>query len=284
MPASRVVVSALALGLLQCVLSPVAMWAQSGSTPAPAPQQGDASSRGDAQEHLQMASKLAEQQRVWDEIASHEGNLVMKESNRTKTPTATVITYDLFAPALPKEKRYTLVRWPLNGGMQAVRTGVTLGNEGRLLCAGKTPEECKVKEGENPQIAVKITFAKGEASRWALMSEDQASKALASLIPFPLVAQDKGCTLEAKLVTSDARVLMVTASGLPAGGDVPIVSSSAGVVASATWHMNENGKLNAVVVTEVPGKDGGDFSLQLKGSACEPAISLKWGKDSYHAE
>jgi hypothetical protein len=281
---SRAAVGVLAIGLLQSVLSAEVMSAQSGSAPVAGSQQGDASSQSAAQEHLQMASKLAEQQRVWDEIASHEGNLVMKESSRTKTATATVITYDLFAPALPKDKRYTLVRWPLNGGMQAVRTGVTLDGEGRLLCAGKTPEECKVREGESPQIAVKITFAKGEVSRWALMSEDQASKALASLVPFPLVAQEKGCTLEAKLVTSDARVLMVNASGLPASGDVPIASSSAGVVASTTWHMNDKGMLNAVVVTEVPGKDGGDFSLQLKGPTCEPAISLKWGKDSYHAE
>jgi len=233
---------------------------------------------------MQMVAKLAEQQHAWDEIAVRGPKLTLKEKGRKKTPTGTVITYTLTAPELPKDKHYALMRWPLAGSIELVRMGVTLDGEGRLVCAGKAEGECTVKEGESPVIEVSMSFARGETRRLALISEDKESKALASVMEFPIEGKDKGCTLEARLVTNDARVLMVHGMGFASNADLAMTSVSAGKPGGASWRANDKGEVNAIVETAVAGQESGDFSMHVKGPACDPEIALKWGRGSYHAE
>jgi hypothetical protein len=240
----------------------------------------------DEQKMLQVATKLMGQQHSWDEAAANSATkLIFKEKSRKKTDQGTVITYAVSAPDLPKDRHYSLMGWPLNREIAPLRGGITLNAEGSLLCTGKTPADCTpAKTGDDPVIDIALQFAKGEPKRFALISDDQKSKALATVVAFPITSKDANCSLEALLGTPDAQVMLITGRGFPPSVGVPISSDSAGEVSTAVWHVNDKGELMSMVLPKVRGKTSGDTTIFLKSPACAPKISFHWGKDTYHVE
>jgi hypothetical protein len=255
-----------------------------GLAQAPAP--AEKSGATDQQKVLQMAGKLIGQQHAWDESATNSATkLIFKEKSRKKIEQGTVITYDISAPDLPKDRHYTLMAWPLNREIAPVRGGITLDAGGRLLCTGKTPADCPAaKPGDDPYINIALQFAKGEAKRFALISDDQKSKALASVVAFPITGKDANCSLEALLGTPDADVVMIAGRGFPPSTGVPMSSDSAGEVSTGVWQVNAKGELASMVLPQVRGKTSGDSTIFLKSPACAPKISFHWGKGTYHVE
>jgi hypothetical protein len=235
---------------------------------------------------LQMASKLVSQQHTWDDFASTTATkLIFKEKSRKKTDQGTVITYDLSAPGLPADKHYTLMGWPLNQPLAPIRGGITLNSGGQLLCAGKTPADCTPgKPGDNPIIDIALQFAKGEPKRFALISDDQKFKAVATVVAFPIVSKDGNCSLEALLASPDGEVMLVTGSGFPASTGVPVSSDSAGEVSNTVWQVNDKGELASMVLPVVRGKTSGESTIFVKSPVCAPKISFHWGKGVYHPE
>jgi hypothetical protein len=239
----------------------------------------------DEQKALEVAGKLVGQQHAWDGAAATSATkLIFKEKSRKKAEQGTVIIYELSAPDLPKDQHYTLMAWPLNRAIGPVRGGIALNAEGRLACTGKTPADCTTKPGDDPTIDIALQFAKGEAKRFALISDDQKSKALATVVAFPIIGKDAGCSLEALLGTPDGEVVLITGSGFPPSTSVPMSSDSAGEVTTGFWQVNAKGELASMVLPQVRGKTSGDTTVFLKSPACAPKISFHWGKGTYHVE
>jgi hypothetical protein len=232
------------------------------------------------------AKKLMEQQAAWDAASGQSAaKLIAKERSRTKGDQGTVVRYELVTQGLPHELHYTLIVWPLNGGIQTVQSGISLTDDGRLICTGKTAADCKPSRPDaDPVIDLSITAAKGEPKRFGVISEDQKSKALATVVAFPNIATDGGCTLETLLVIPDARAVMIRGKGFPPSAVLPMTSDSAGEVMSGTWQVNEKGELLSLVMPEVRGKTEGQTTIRLKAAECAPQVSFPWGKSSYHPE
>jgi hypothetical protein len=240
----------------------------------------------DDQKSMEIARKLVGQQHAWDEAAAAgTAKLIFKEKSRKKTEQGTLITYDIFTTGLPADRHYTLMTWPLNRTIAPVRGGITLTPEGRLECAGKTPADCTpAKPGDDPIIDIALPFAQGESRRFALISDDQKSKALATVVAFPITGKDAGCSLDALLGTPDADVVLVTGSGFPPNTGVPMSSDSAGEVATGVWKVNAKGELASMILPAVRGKTSGDTTITVKAPTCAPKITFHWGKGSYHVE
>jgi hypothetical protein len=239
----------------------------------------------DSMQGLDGAKKLMEQQAKWDSSSMLGTKLIAKERSRTKGEQGTVVHYDLVTQGLPHDLHYTLVTWPLNGGIQPVQSGITLTDDGRLICTAKTKADCAPSRPDaDPVIDMAITAAKGEPKRFGVISEDQKWKALATVVAFPNVATDGGCTLEAVRVIPDDRAVMIRGRGFPANAVLPMMSDSAGEVASGTWQANEKGELLSLVMPEVRGKTEGQTSIRLKAPTCAPQVSFSWGASSYHPE
>jgi hypothetical protein len=235
------------------------------------------------QQTMDVARKLLGQQYAWDQSGAFAlTRLIFTEKSRKKTDQGTVLTYEVSAPGLPKDQRYTLITWPLNRGIEPIRTGISLTADGKLTCTGKTPADCKPEA--DPIISIAVQAAKAEAKRFGLISEDQKAKALGTIVPFPIIGKDAGCSLEVLLGTPDGSVAMVKGSGFAPNTTVPISSDSAGEVVTGTWKVDDKGNLMSSVLPQVRGKTSGDTTILVKAPGCSPKVTFHWGKDSYHAE
>jgi hypothetical protein len=245
-------------------------------------QAGSGSAPTDEQQ-MELARKLLAQQYAWDQGAtSGVTRLVFKERERKKTDQGTVITYDVSAPGLPTDLHYTLMGWPLNRGVEPIRGGITLTADGRLTCTGKTPADCK--PDADPIISFSVQAARGEPKRFVLISDDKKAKSLGTIVAFPIIGKDAGCSLEVLLGTPDGQIVMVKGSGFAPNTSVPISSDSAGEVVNGVWKIDEKGNLMSSVFPQVRGKTSGETTIVVKAPGCSPKVSFRWGKDSYHAE
>ena len=235
------------------------------------------------EQQMELARKLLAQQYAWDQGAtSGVTRLVFKERERKKTDQGTVITYDVSAPGLPTDLHYTLMGWPLNRGVEAIRGGITLTADGRLTCTGKTPADCKPEA--DPIISFSVQAARGEPKRFVLISDDKKAKSLGTIVAFPIIGKDAGCSLEVLLGTPDGQIVMVKGSGFAPNTSVPISSDSAGEVVNGVWKIDEKGNLMSSVFPQVRGKTSGETTIVVKAPGCSPKVTFRWGKDSYHAE
>lgn len=245
-------------------------------------QAGSGSAPTDEQQ-MELARKLLAQQYAWDQGAtSGVTRLVFKERERKKTDQGTVITYDVSAPGLPTDLHYTLMGWPLNRGVEPIRGGITLTADGRLTCTGKTPADCK--PDADPIISFSVQAARGEPKRFVLISDDKKAKSLGTVVAFPIIGKDAGCSLEVLLGTPDGQIVMVKGSGFAPNTSVPISSDSAGEVVDGVWKIDEKGNLMSSVFPQVRGKTSGETTIVVKAPGCSPKVTFRWGKDSYHAE
>ena len=245
-------------------------------------QAGSGSAPTDEQQ-MELARKLLAQQYAWDQGAtSGVTRLVFKERERKKTDQGTVITYDVSAPGLPTDLHYTLMGWPLNRGVEPIRGGITLTADGRLTCTGKTPADCK--PDADPIISFSVQAARGEPKRFVLISDDKKAKSLGTIVAFPIIGKDAGCSLEVLLGTPDGQIVMVKGSGFAPNTSVPISSDSAGEVVTGTWKVDDKGNLMSSVLPQVRGKTSGDTTILVKAPGCSPKVTFHWGKDSYHVE
>ena len=235
------------------------------------------------EQQMELARKLLAQQYAWDQGAtSGVTRLVFKERERKKTDQGTVITYDVSAPGLPTDLHYTLMGWPLNRGVEAIRGGITLTADGRLTCTGKTSADCK--PDAEPIISFSVQAARGEPKRFVLISDDKKAKSLGTIVAFPIIGKDAGCSLEVLLGTPDGQIVMVKGSGFAPNTSVPISSDSAGEVVNGVWKIDEKGNLMSSVFPQVRGKTSGETTIVVKAPGCSPKVTFRWGKDSYHAE
>lgn len=266
----RGVISRLCLLLAICSATAPA-WGQTPAADASDQQQRDA------------ANKLLSQQYAWDESGiAASPRLIFNEKSRKKTDKGTVITYEVTVPGLPKDLHYTLLQWPLNRGIEPVQSGISLTADGHLTCTGKTPADCKPES--DPIITLALQAARGEPRRFGLISDDKKSKALGTIVAFPIIDKDAGCSLEVLLATPTGEVAMAKGSGFPPNTTVPISSDSAGEVVNGTWKVDERGNLRSSVFPQVRGKTSGETTILVKAPGCSPKVSFRWGKDSYHAE
>lgn len=245
-------------------------------------QAGSGSPTTDEQQ-MEAARKLLAQQYAWDESGARGvTRLVFKERDSKKTDHGTVLTYDVSAPGLPTDQHYTLLMWPLNRAVEPVRSGITLTGNGRLTCTGKTPADCKPES--DPIISLAVQAAMGEPKRFVLISDDKKAKALGTIVAFPIVGKDAGCSLEVLLGTADGEIAMVKGSGFAPNTSVPISSDSAGEVVAGTWKVDDKGELMSSVFPRVRGKTSGETTILVKAPGCSPKVSFRWGKDSYRVE
>src|SRR5262249_23499058 len=169
------------------------------------------------QQETAAAKKLMQQQLAWDLSSTTGAKLIAKERSRTKGEERTVVHYDLITEGLPHDHHYTLLFWPLNGPVNPVQSGLSLTEDGRLICTAKTKDDCAPSRPDaNPVIDMAVLAAKGEPKRFGVISEDQKWKALTTVVAFPEVGTDGPCTLEALRITPDAQAVMIRGKGFPA--------------------------------------------------------------------
>jgi len=221
----------------------------------------------------------------WGERFNSEGaSIRVMEMQRTpRTEGGTWVHYFVQAIGMPKKQLYSLWEWELGGEPKLVLARVPLRDDGVLLCSGKL-EDCSGAT-EEQVYAARMTAMKAEPKRLALVSVDGRMRAFGASVPFPVVAEDKGCKVWLERKSADAAEATVNGTGFTPKDRVTIAAS--GETAGATLRRNadEKGAWTADISHAGDAMHAaGTSQISVKGKNCSVNVTWEWGKETQKLE
>jgi len=222
----------------------------------------------------QSAENLVRMHEGWGSKASTPGtSLVLNESTRS----GQIVKFTLIAAGVPTGQDYTLVSWPVTQkGPSEVLRGVTLDASGLAICAG-TAGTCSANKPNDP-IEVNLRPIPGEPVRLGLVSADGATKIFAKAVPVPLRGEDRGCRVEATLLTPGAELILIEGAGFASGSDVTMDSESEGERHGAKGKADADGHYESALLPYRAGAVKGTTKVRLEADKCAPSVSVQWGR------
>jgi hypothetical protein len=188
-----------------------------------------------------------------------------------------VVVYTLYASGLPRDRIYTLIQWPVTSLKPVVAlSGVTFDRLGRAICAGK-PDTCGDPAKPDDPIDLTSSPAKGEPFRFEVVAEDDETlRAFVKIVPLPIVAEDKGCRLEAVLLMPRAALVLLQATNFPPDVDIAMTSDSEGEVHKTRPRTDAKGAYVSAIMPAKAHLMNGTVKIHIKGPSCDPQISVPW--------
>jgi hypothetical protein len=229
---------------------------------------------------LDSVQQLVKAQSAWGPKANSSGAaLSLTETSRATADGYAVVRYRMTTSGLPMDKKYSLLMWPLGGQPQEVMSGITIDSAGTAICAGKAGT-CRGDKVDDP-IDLAMQGGLGEIKRVALIAEDKGVRVFAGVVPFPNRASDRGCGLEATLVTPNAEAVMLSATGFKPGVALDVEMNSEGEIQRPSGKTDANGAYEWVVLPFKRGLPKGRAQISVHSDSCSPSLSFTWGEGSY---
>jgi hypothetical protein len=138
----------------------------------------------------------------FEEMVPPEMSIEAKEVSRQgSSGNNLLVQYHIFVKGVPPDTLFQQVSWPVNADApSSPLEGISVGRDGILMCAGRTPYQCGDKNNPDDPIEFITTPIRGEPSRFAFVAPN--IKIGMVIVPDPVIAKDKGCTLSAVRLTS----------------------------------------------------------------------------------
>ncbi len=134
-----------------------------------------------------------------------------------------IVQYHIFPKGAP-ETVFRHISWPINADQpQTTLTGITLGKDGILTCAGRTPEQCGDKSNPDDPIEFTISPIKGEPSRFAFIAPNIRVGLV--IVPDPITSTERGCSLSAVRLTNRFELAYISGTGYKPDTDVHVQTS-----------------------------------------------------------
>jgi hypothetical protein len=185
-------------------------------------------------------------------LSSSGASIQVKEVGRQ----GSLVQYHLYVSGLPSSELYTAVSWPVTQAKPSpVMEGVSLGKDGIVLCAGRTPEQCGDSSKKDDPIEFTFNAAKGEPYRLALVAGND--KVAVVIVPDPIMAKDRNCTLSVERLLPHFELAYFTGGGFPPNSDV-------------SFDVQSDGEKH-------PANAKADSEIKATGTACSPSIKFEWG-------
>ena len=165
--------------------------------------------------------------------------------------------------------------------------GYAFDGSGKLGCADRTAHAALAATARDgwcpvPLGTLSLTVGdamEGEPFAFALSSADGGQSAYAVVVPRPVVATVPGCgTLDAQLVTKDARTLRILGTGFMPATAVTTESVRGRDKVAGTATTDSTGRFVAIVTSN--GR-GGDASYAARTAACEVRLDYRWGRNAW---
>jgi len=187
-----------------------------------------------------------------------------------------VVKYNLRAAGLPTDELYTVMSWPVGEAKpSSVVEGVTIGKDGTLMCAGRTPEQCGDASKKDDPVDFVFSPAKGEPYRLALVSGEH--RAAVVIVPDPIAAKDKGCTLSVERLLPKFELAYFTGGGFPPNADASFDGESFGEKHPVSAKADSEGNLQFALMPFVTGHKKGSTTVKGVGMNCAPSIKFDGG-------
>jgi hypothetical protein len=187
-----------------------------------------------------------------------------------------VVRYNLYVSGLPADKLYTALSWPVGQAKPlSMMEGLSLGKHGIVICAGRTPEQCGDPSQKDDPVDFTFNPAKGEPYRLALTAGDY--RAAIVIVPDPISATDKGCTLSVERLLPHFELAYFAGSGFSPNSDVSFDSQSYDEKHPVKTKADSGGNIQFALMPFVSGHAKGTTTIKGVGMACSPSINFEWG-------
>jgi len=210
---------------------------------------------------------------AWEtKLSSPGASIRAKEIGRQ----GSVVRYNPYVSGLPSEELYTALSWPVAQAKPSpIMEGVSLGKGGIVMCAGRKPEQCGDSSKKDDPIDFAFDAAKGEPYRLALVAGD--NKVAVVIVPDPIRAKDKGCTLSVERLLPRFELAYFTGSGFPPNSDVSFEGRSYDEMHPIKAKTDSERNLQFALMPFVSGHQKGSTTVKGVGMNCSPSIKFEWG-------
>lgn len=197
-------------------------------------------------------------------------------SRKGKSGEDLVVQYHIFVKESPPDALFEEIQWPVNADKaSAVLTGISVGKDGILMCAGRKPEQCGDPRKPDDPIEFITVPKRGEPIRLAFVSQDVRIGTV--IVPDPVESTDKGCTLSAVRLTPRFELAFLSGSGYAPNTDVHYRVSSAGKIDDRVVKSDRNGTIRTGLIPYPGGKKNGTVLVKIQEAKCSPEIVYDWG-------
>jgi hypothetical protein len=188
-----------------------------------------------------------------------------------RTSSADSVRYRLRASGVPHA--VTLGIWTKDFGaqFQRVRAGFRADERGVATTADGQPaalDQVVLEPGP---------YLPGAAWEVSLASDDGAVSAFARVFPRPLTARSGSCAVALELISRRGDRFMASATGFAPGEEVSIEVHDAAGTAHRRLRVGADGAVPSDEVFHRPAPTDHRARYEVRGRACEAAISYEWG-------
>ncbi len=237
--------------------------------PIPASSQPDVETRA-----AEISKALVNGHVVWrTKLSSTGASIQAKEVERKES----LVKYYLTVSGLPTDELYIMMSWPV--GQQKPTTimdGISIGKDGTLICAGRKPEQCGDASKKDDPVDFVFEPAKGEPYRLALVSGEY--RAAIVIVPDPIVAKDKDCTLSVERLLPHFELAWFSGSGFPPNSEASFEGESYGEKHPIKAKSDTAGNLQFAIMPAVTGHQKGTTIVKGIGMKCSPSLKFEWGQ------
>jgi hypothetical protein len=225
----------------------------------------------------QVAQSLVKRHEAWSAKISTPGTSIRASETSRKD---NVVSYRLYVSGLPTDQVYTVVEWPVTqAGPVTLMEGVSLGKDGLVSCTGQLPGECNdpdTSSEEHGTVDFAFHPAEGEPFRIAVANGD--SRATIVIVPKPVSAKNKGCTLDVVRLLPRFELAYITGSGYAPNAEITFDSESFAERHTVKTTSDSEGAIRFALLPFVAGHPGGTTKIAAKGTACAPSLKFQWGQ------
>jgi len=184
--------------------------------------------------------------------------------------------YRVFAEGAPQNKVYSLQTWLVNDTTTVDPHDLYVNAQGLVMIRRPRPdEEASFAAGED-ELEVESKPSVAEPVRFLLSAVDGNLLIYGTLVAHPVLTNDQGCRLEARIAQPNEATVLIVANGFPAKSKIPLVLRSGDWVVSETQEANSDGHAVWAVSPIVPGVAQGTLKASAEGPNCMPAVVLPW--------
>lgn len=236
---------------------------------------------GDAKQA--MPSEAARQEAANQVVAAHESwgpamsSTIASATLQEVARDGATYTYHLYAAGMSRDRLYKIVAWPVNQvrPVEIVR-GVALDAVGMAICPGQLGT-CGKITAPNEAVNLNITIAPGRPVRVGIVAEDESTSAYTKLVPVPIRGVDKGCTLEAVMLTQSGAIAVIEGSGFAPNSEIDMQLVNGDQRSGGKTRVDDKGLYFATVIPVIDGVANGTMKINVTSAKCNPSLSFDWG-------
>lgn len=227
----------------------------------------------------ELMAKTAQATINWDSATTKGAKVDIQLIKKTQADGKPLMQYRLKVSGAPKNKLYNLTAWPIMVAQPAtIMEGLAIAADGTVGCPPNSDRSC-AQRFKGAELKLTYTPGIGEIYRHALISEDHTTRIFFSIVPAPMVEQDKACSLEIVRLSPRFELALIRGKGFPPGEQISFHTQSYQEIHDTQPKVNEQGEFWATLSPFVKGRTMGTTEVVVKSKSCAPTLSFEWGSE-----